>query len=234
MNVFDIQSHLISLHAQMQGAGIITLGIGHVIGYDPATNQVKCAIPAFPVVDPTTGAATGQYAVSPWMQLGSPWVGNGWGFQTAPEVGDASTPWSGTQCAICVVSQSSSASLVACLLYTSQAAPADSTLVAGEAVLRHKSGTRLKFHDDGSLTVISSSGSEINMEASGQIAVTVPSGQVFSVNGTGDALALVSLLVAAFNAHTHSGVQTGSGTTGTPVSTWSASTIESALVKVAS
>ncbi len=233
-DVYDELSQWIALNAKQQMPSFMPFAIGHVVAYDPTTNQVQCVIPAFPVIDPKTGSMTGEYSITPWMQLGSPWVGNGWGFQTSPEVGDAAAPWSGAQCAICIVSDETSASFVASLMYTQQDVPPDSTLVAGEAILKHKSGTNIKFHDDGGLTATSSSGAEINMEANGQIAVTVPSGQTFSVNGTSDALALVSLLVQAFNSHTHSGVQTGDGVSGTPVTSWTPSTIESSLVKVAS
>lgn len=230
---YEELSHLISLHAKQQQAGFVPFAIGHVIAYDPSTHSVQLALPGFPVVDPITGDATGGYSLSPWVQLGSPWVGNGWGFQTAPEVGSSESPFSGTQCAIVMERHGFSIGVGAYLLYNANALPPDKTLVAGEAILKHKSGTNMKFHSDGSLTVTSSSGSEINMESSGEISVTVPNGQVFAVNGTNDALALVSLLVAAFNSHTHGGVQTGGGTSGTPTSPWSASTIESSLVKVA-
>ncbi len=227
-------SHLISLHAKQQTAGFVPFAIGHVIAYDPSTHSVQLALPGFPVVDPVSGNATGGYSLSPWVQLGSPWVGNGWGFQTAPEVGSSESPFSGTQCALVIEQRVSSMGVAGYLLYNSNALPPDKTLVAGEAILKHKSGTNIKFHSDGSLTVISSSGSEIDMEASGEISVTVPNGQVFAVNGTNDALALVSHLVTAFNSHTHGGVTTGGGTSGTPSSPWSASTIESSIVKVAS
>jgi hypothetical protein len=240
MSAYDEFSHLMALHAQQQIGVRRPFAIGHVVAYDPSSHQVQCAISSFAVVDPATGIATGQYAISPWAQLGSDWVGNGWGFQAAPEVGDAATPWSGTQCALYIQSGDSGETLAGQLLYTAQAVPPDSTLVAGEAVFRHKSGTRLKFHDDGQLEVYSANninittagGISFQFNDDGSIAVTVAGGKTYSINGSSDAAALVSLLVTAFNAHTHQGVQTGGGTSGTPTSPWSASTIESAVLKL--
>lgn len=223
MSFFDDEvSHLISLHAQMQMSGFMPFAIGHVVNYDPKTNQVQCVIPAFPVVDPQTGAVTGDYATTPWMQLGSPWVGDGWGFQTAPDVGDAADPWSGAQCAICVVSQRTGASFVANLLYTDNATTPDSTLEAGESILKHKSGSYLRFNSDGSVSV----------NAAADLKITLGNGNVVSVNDVVDALALVSKVVSAFNDHYHTDSQ--GGNTSKPVAQWTAATIESDLVKVAS
>jgi hypothetical protein len=238
--VYDELSHLISLHAQQQMGNDVPFAIGHVVAYDPTSNEVQVVFPSFPVIDPISGALTGAYAVSPWVQLQSPWVGNGWGFQTAPEVGDSTPPFSGTQCAVFQLPRGSVAGLAAALLYTQNAVPPDSTLVAGEAILKHKSGTYIKFMDAGDLTVYAASainmtnevGITVSVEASGSIAITLPGGGTFSINGTSDALALVSKLVSAFNAHTHPDPQGGS--TGVPTSPWSASTVESSIAKVGS
>ena len=240
MSVYDEFSQWIALNAKQQMPAMIPFAIGHVVAYDPTTNQVQCVIPAFPVINPQTGAMTGEYSITPWMQVGTPWVGNGWGMQVSPEVGDAAPPWSGTQCAICIVNEETSASFVANFLYTQQAVPPDSSLVAGEAILKHKSGTYLKFHDSGEMEVFAQTNVQVStaggisadLLSTGSIEINLPSGQTFSVNGSADALALVSSLVSAFNAHTHTDPQ--GGVTGTPVTQWSASTIESAIMKVGS
>jgi phage gp45-like len=242
MSAYDELSHLIALHAQQQIGDEVPFSIGHVIAYDPTSNEVQVVFPSFPVIDPISGAPTGQYATSPWVQLGTPWAGNGWGFQAAPEVGDAIAPFSGTQCVVFQRNRNGVEGLAAVLLYTQQDVPADTELLAGEAILRHSTGTRMKFHQNGELEVFvaanmsltTEAGISVQLNTGGNIAITLPSGQTFSINGTGDALALVSLLVAAFNAHTHSDVQTGGGVSGTPVTSWTPSTIESAIVKVGS
>jgi hypothetical protein len=231
--VFDELSHMLSLHAQQQIGNNLPFAIGHVIAYDPGSNEVQVVFPGLPVINPLDGTPTGQYAVSPWVQLGSPWVGNGWGFQTSPQVGDVTQPFSGTQCAVYQDTRNGVSGLVATLLYNQNAVPPDSTLAAGEAILKHQSGTYIKFQSSGDLAVYAAeainltneAGITVAVESSGSIAITLPNGQTFSVNGTSDALALVSLLVSAFNAHTHPG-------TSTPSVPWEASTIESSIVKV--
>ena len=222
MSDYDEISHLISLHAQQQMQGFLPLGIGHVTAYDPNTHAVQVVFPGMPVVDPLSGAPTGEYSISPWVQLGSMWVGNGWGFQTAPEVGAPTPPFGGTQCAVYIQQRYGHFGLAGHLLFTQAALPPDNTLVAGEAIFKHKSGTYLRFNNDGSLSA--------NVE--GNLQITLANGDVVSVNGTADALALVSKLVEAFNNHIHPDPQ--GGDTGTPVTQWTASTIESSLVKVAS
>jgi hypothetical protein len=222
MSDYDEISHLISLHAQQQMQGFLPIGIGHVTAYDPNAQAVQVAFPGMPVIDPLSGAPTGEYSISPWVQLGSIWVGNGWGFQTAPEVGEAVPPFSGTQCAVYIQQRHGSFGLAGHLLFTANALPPDNTLVAGEAIFKHKSGTYLRFNSDGSLSI----------NVAGNLPITLASGDVLSVNGTADALALVSKLVSAFNTHTHPDPE--GGNTGVPVTQWSASTVESSLVKVAS
>lgn len=233
MQDFDDIAHFMLQLAQQQNQPRL-IGFGHVTSYDPKRHLVKLVLPTFPVADPQTGAVSANPIISPWMQLGTPWAGAGWGFQGAPQVGGTGPNNFGTQCAVFAVDNRSSVSFSACMFYTNDELAPDATLLPGEAAITHSSGTVAKFHNDGSFTITQASGSEINMESSGQIAVTLPNGEILSVNGTSDALALVSKLVSAFNAHTHGGVQTGGGTSGTPSSTWSASTIQSSLVKVAS
>ena len=78
------------------------------------------------------------------------------------------------------------------------------------------------------------SGAKLTISPAGAITANVAAGQLFNFEQGGatasDALALVSKLVMAFNAHKHSGITTGSGQSGTPVTTWNASTIESAFI----
>lgn len=110
-------------------------------------------------------------------------------------------------------------------------------------------GTKATIDASGNTTVSGAAGASltfnfgaatITIASGGTISVNVPNSDTFNVTqgsmSAGDALALVSALVAAFNAHTHAvvGVQAGSSTitSNTPTSPWSASTIESAVAKV--
>ncbi len=80
------------------------------------------------------------------------------------------------------------------------------------------------------------SGAQVSVDAAGAVTVQAAAGQDFNIvqNGSpaSDLVALVSKLVAAFNAHTHSGVSSGASNTGTPVTTWNSSTIASAFAHI--
>ena len=60
MSDYDEISHLISLHAQQQMQGFLPIGIGHVTAYDPNAQAVQVAFPGMPVIDPLSGAPTGE------------------------------------------------------------------------------------------------------------------------------------------------------------------------------
>ena len=75
------------------------------------------------------------------------------------------------------------------------------------------------------------SGGKIELDSSGNVEIQAASSISLTNGGAAaDALALVSKLVTAFNAHTHSDPQ--GGVTGAPTTPWTASTIESVLTKV--
>jgi hypothetical protein len=249
---FDELAHLIMQHSRQETSGTgekRALAFGHVSSYDPTRHAIRAVLPEYTIWDPITGVDTGQPVVTPWMQLSSPWVGPGWGFQAAPQTGGTATPNPlpppppdesldlatfipsdppanslGTQCVIFVEERMESTCVSVGLLYTETAQAPDPTLQAGEAIFKHASGTSLKFFADGHLVVTGQNGTTMTFDAAGNIEVNLGSGNVFSFNGTGTALPLVNLLVAAFNAHTHP------GNNETPTVPWTSSDIASTLV----
>ena len=86
------------------------------------------------------------------------------------------------------------------------------------------------------ITVNHPSGASVQITAAGAINVIAASGQNinFSDNGqsVADALVLVSKMVSEFNSHTHSDPQ--GGTTGTPTTPLTTSSIQSSIVKTSS
>lgn len=97
-------------------------------------------------------------------------------------------------------------------------------------------GTSLDVDTSGNWTVNGAAGAvcqfnfnggTLEVGTDGSVTVTVPTGKQvhFTGNGASDQLALVSLLVAAFNSHVHPG--DSGGTTGPPKTPWTASTIAS-------
>lgn len=103
-------------------------------------------------------------------------------------------------------------------------------------------GTTLSLDVSGNLSTFGASGAALDMEfnggkvqvdAAGNVTLIVPGGKKITM-ATGasgnDTLALVSLLVTAFNTHTHPG--DSGGTTGPPTTPWTAATIQSTLFSV--
>jgi phage baseplate assembly protein V len=82
----------------------------------------------------------------------------------------------------------------------------------------------------GEMTLTQPSGGKIALDASGNVEIQAAASVSLSGGGAAasDALALVSKLVTAFNAHYHK----GSGASVTPEVPWTAATVESTLVKV--
>ncbi len=85
----------------------------------------------------------------------------------------------------------------------------------------------------GSATISTPLGNQVVLDNAGNVGLTAgPGGKVTFSNGSApnDALALVSKLVAAFNAHIHPDPQ--GGDTGVPTVQWTASTVESITTAV--
>ena len=83
----------------------------------------------------------------------------------------------------------------------------------------------------GQMTLSQPSGGSIELDSSGNVEIQAASSISLTNGGAAaDALALVSKLVTAFNAHTHSDPQ--GGVTGSPTTPWTASTVESVLTKI--
>jgi phage baseplate assembly protein V len=126
----------------------------------------------------------------------------------------------------------------------SQVDQAPSGLTPSDFYIAFEDGTIIQYNrqthqlqimlGSGGAAVLSQpSGGSVELDSSGNVEIQAASSVSLSQGGASasDALALVSKLVAAFNAHTHGGVQTGGGTSATPTTPWTATTIESTLVK---
>jgi phage baseplate assembly protein V len=88
--------------------------------------------------------------------------------------------------------------------------------------------------DEGSTVIATGAGNQIALDAAGNVTVVAGSDGKVTLTQAGseaaDSLALVSLLVAAFNAHVHADPQGGS--TSTPTQQWNATTIKSTMLAV--
>ncbi|MGH7102881.1 MAG: phage baseplate assembly protein V [Acetobacteraceae bacterium] len=108
-----------------------------------------------------------------------------------------------------------------------------STGKGNQVVLDGNGDVTAQAANGGTAVVDTPAGNQVRLDTAGNVALTAGSGgKVTFSNGSvpGDALALVSKLVAAFNAHVHSDPQ--GGDTGAPTVQWTAGTIESLTTAV--
>lgn len=163
---------------------------------------------------------------SNWMPLGCIGVGNGWGLMVGPQIGDQ---------VLCIFENGDfNSGVVVARLFSSQAQPL--AVPSGEIWAVHKTGTSLKFTTNGDcdLNVTGNLNATVtgNIVASataatitapttitGNLSVTGNIAATGSISDVGGAHGSMSSLRAAYDSHTHSGVQTGSGNTGGPSST---------------
>lgn len=105
--------------------------LGTVQSYDPGNYAVRVSIQP-------EGNLTG------WIPLLSPWVGNGWGMFCTPSVGD--------MVEVQYQEADHDAAMCCMRLFNDQNRPLN--VPSGEFWIVHKSGSALKFHNDGSIEVI--------------------------------------------------------------------------------
>ena len=119
----------------------------------------------------------------------------------------------------------------------SNADQAPEGLTPDDTYIGFSDGTEIKYNREtheliislcggGKFTLTQSAGGSIGLDENGNATIQGASTVSFSLGGAAasDALALVSLLIAAFNAHVH-------GSSPTPNTPWTAETIASTLVK---
>ena len=175
-----------------------TTRLGTITSYDPNNYAVRVKI------EPE-GAITG------WMPLLSPWVGNGWGMFCAPSIGDSVE--------VQFQEADHNAPLCCLRLFNDQNRPL--AVPSGEFWLQHKSGSFFKLHNDGSIEVNAAAGISYTATAHAfKGPVTMDSTLIAS--GTITAPVVIGTTNVTFGgksgtAHTHSGVTTGTGNTGAPL-----------------
>lgn len=201
------QLNIMRMQAQMAGRKA-NVRLGLVSGYDPANYCAKVRIQP---EDAETG----------WLPVASEWVGNGWGMFCPPDNGDM----------VVVEFQEGDfeAGIITKRLFNDSDRPLPVT--PGEFWLVHQSGSLLKFHNDGSVQLIAagtltSSAAQWNHTGPVHITgdVTVTGNETVSQNITAGldiadqngAKGTVQHIRDNYDVHTHSGVQTGTGNTGTP------------------
>jgi hypothetical protein len=208
------------LRAAMTHGASVSVRIGTISGYDPNTYTARVLLqPENIVIGP--------------LPITSPWIGNQWGLFAPPSEGDA------------VEIQFQEGDVEAgfiCNRFYSKTDLND-TVPSGEFWLVHAKGTAIKIHNDGSLEIITNQnlnatiGGQANLTVTGKVVASAQEVDITAtaVNITGQLSVSGNILSAAdiidntlfnsktmaqmrgvYDSHTHSGVQTGSGTTSTP------------------
>lgn len=142
-----------------------------------------------------------------WLPIRTPWAGNGWGMFCPPDSGD--------EVEIQFQEDGKQAPYIALRAFGDQFRPL--SVPSGEFWIVHKSGSFFKFHNDGTIemnaeTAINSTAPMWthtgNMTVNGNI---LASGNITDVEDGSGSLAA---LRAAYDAHKHTGIVTGSASTG--------------------
>lgn len=220
--------NLMRLHAQLAQQGATTTSrIGIVDAYD--SNYYACKVRIQP-----------EDVLSGWLPVQSLWVGNNWGLFCPPSIGDVVD--------VHFHEGSSTAAYVALRWFNDRARPLPTP--SGEFWVVHKSGSALKFHNDGSVDLITNKnlnatvGQDLVANITGNLTATIGGQANLTVTGkvvgsasewdiTGNMIITGNLTTTGsitdqnglhgtlqhvrdnYNSHTHPGVQTGLGSTGT-------------------
>jgi Type VI secretion system/phage-baseplate injector OB domain/GpV Apex motif len=191
-----MQAHLNAMRREAATTGQESAGtrLGTISGYDASNYLAK-------VLLQPDGVETG------WLPIASIGVGNGWGIQVAPNIGDV----------VEVEFQDGGidAALIAGRFFNSSARP--NSVPPGEVWLVHKGGQFIKMLSDGSISSKGTWNHQGDLNVTGNETV----GGNVTAQGTVQAPNVVGTTNVTFGgksgvAHTHSGVQTGSSSTGAP------------------
>jgi len=145
-----------------------------------------------------------------WIPLTSPWVGNGWGMFCPPTIGDLVE--------IEFLGGDISSGVAGLRFYNDQDLPLP--VPSGEFWLVHKSGSLLKFHNDGTIEV--SASARMSYTAAGHdFHGPVTMDDTLNAAGTITAPIVDGTTNVLFGgksgiAHAHGGIQRGSGTSDGP------------------
>jgi Type VI secretion system/phage-baseplate injector OB domain/GpV Apex motif len=211
------------LQALRAMAELTTSRLGEVTSYDPANYVARVTLQP-------DGIKTG------WLPIAALWIGNGWGCYAPPSIGN--------MCSVEFISGDLNAGFVEARFWNNTDRPL--SVPSGEFWLVHQTGSCIKFHNDGSVDF--GVHTALNVTVGGDVNATVAGKMTASVTGALDVTAASATLrsnlqvngniVASgsikdqngakndmqhirdqFNAHGHTGVQTGGGTSATPTVT---------------
>lgn len=151
--------NIMGMRAQQAQAAFSGTRQGIITAYDPGEYAIKVELQP-------SGEETG------WIQLGSPWVGNGWGLAAGPMIG--------AEIQIDFDSGNISTGMGGLQFYNNDdRCPGPPS---GEFWLVHQSGSLLKFLNDGAVLIQDKAGSVISMNGDGTGNATFDSGLTITGN----------------------------------------------------
>lgn len=163
---------------------------GTISAYNPSTYAVK-------VIFQPSGVESG------WLPIKTHWVGNGWGMQAGPTIGDL--------VAVTFQEGGHDAGVVIGSLFNNVDQPM--AVPSGEMWIKHASGSLLRFHNDGSVEVVANT--KVNVTAGTDANVTVGGNATMAVTGavsiTGASIALNAAGGIALNGPLTQGLGTNAG-----------------------
>jgi hypothetical protein len=182
---------------------------GHIANYDPAAHKVRCIVPSMQDEE-------GNPLLSPWMPIGSPWAGAGYGIQIV-YMGGATiqNPTAGEQVMIGRFDQGWGVTAAPCMFFNNSHRPPATNLpegapaaAPGDIFISNPSGTLLRFHPNGDLEAY----------CTGNLITNVSGNATITCTGTASSIGLTApsgLTVTAPNALFTGNVVVGTGATGT-------------------
>ena len=136
--IMDEFLHLVKHAAGQQQQDYRPFMRGIIQSYDPSTQRVKVTIPCL-------ADENGNPTLSPWMPLGSPWAGNGFGMQVAPLGGE--------EVIVDLIERGRGVTACAYMVFNNTHLPPQQGLSGGEAIIQHSSGSFVRFFADGSVFI---------------------------------------------------------------------------------
>lgn len=135
----QMRNHM-ALAAQLAQAGRAESAVGIVTSYDPGNAAARVRIQP---VDPDFP----DRSLTGWLPVTSPWIGNGWGLDAPVSPGD--------QVEVKFFGGEIESGYICGRLYSDQQRPTGAK--SGEFFLTHASGSKLKFHNDGTVEIAAAS-----------------------------------------------------------------------------
>jgi hypothetical protein len=138
--------HLIREVARTEAIPDVINTWGYVAAYDVDTHSIKAVLPTFRTTGP---GGVLQPVVTDWIQLGTPWAGDGFGDQMAPYAASATpaNPGAGEQVQIAIISGATGASYAPAMLFNQTYGPPGG-IAPGERIIQSQGGKSVKFGID--------------------------------------------------------------------------------------